>query len=371
MRVARLAVWVLALQLGASPAMAAISLWPFKSAAERSLDQAQEARERQDYTLAAALLEEVGTMAGAPRARLLHERGLLVRDQGELEEASALLARAADTDPDSAARVDLAAVLADRGRWPEAVVVLRRAFEERSASLRVGTVTGDARFAKLTGFEPYDALLGEKREEQSGPLGKLLLRLEELEAAAREGRTMLERVTALTSIGARLMRAFAVNVLVFVLFGLLITFGVVQLGLMRPPWTVILGMLLAALVWHLGARIATAQLRTGLATIVPGLLVVAVPYLTLTGIKWLWRRRWRVVAPARPDPFGDEQLGRTLSLIDEVSRLGHLSLGVGEAERRAIAPALRTAETALRRRLEAEPDREVVVQEDESSEPAS
>ncbi|MEK7705309.1 MAG: hypothetical protein AAB426_10145 [Myxococcota bacterium] len=343
---------MLAVELVTAPAAAgSLSLWPFRSAAEERLEQARDARERGQWALAAALLDETAAMAGAPRAPLLRERGLLLRDEGQLDQALEPLRLAADLDADSDSRLDLAAVLVTLGRWPEAVVVLRRAFDERTTSLPIARVTSDSRFAPLGGFGPYDDLVGAMREEQAGPWGKLMLKLDALEASAREARIVVRQLMDVVGIVMRLASTFGANVLLFVLFGLIITFGVNQLGLTQPPWTVLIGMGVGAGAWHLGARVATGGARTGLATILPGLLVVATPYVVMALVRWLWRRRRRLLAPARKAAFAPKYLPRTVRLLDEVAQLGHRYLGADDDVRVQLADELRLAEVALRRRL--------------------
>jgi tetratricopeptide (TPR) repeat protein len=328
----------------------AVSIWPFKPRSEVLLEQARGARERSEFRLADSLLEEAEGQLGSPRALILHERGLLARDRGQLDEAATLLGRAADRAPSSSARVDRAGVLVQLGRWPEAVTVLRAAFDERGTALRVDDVIADRRFVKLADFAPYKDLIEKVREEQSGPIGKLLLRLQRIEASARVAADILERVAAVMAFLYRLASALGAAIVALIFLGLLVTFGVHQLGLLKPPWTLFAGMTVASVLWHLGSRVATADASGGWPTIGIAMAIVCAPWIMYIIGRGLWRWRRARVEEAT-DPFSREHLAHTLAVIDEVSRVGHKMLEAGDMEAEAIDEDLRSAERALRRRL--------------------
>lgn len=322
-----------------------------KSKAERLVDQAADARKRGEHDLAESLLAEAESEEGRSLPAVLHQRGLLARDRGALEEAVRQLRDAADADRESTARVDQAGVLVALGRWPEAVTVLRQAFDEAGSELPVQQLTSDPRFVKLARFAPYEELLAEVRAEQAGPIGRLLLRLDRLESTARVTRDVLGQAAAVLGAAGRVLGAVGTPVVIFVLLGFLLTFGANQIGLLRPPWTLVIGMGSAALLWHFAARIATADTSSGWSTIGVGLGVVFAPWLTLGGgaALWRWLRRWR---NARLDPFGEARLLETLSLLDEVSRVAHGLLAATGAERESLQAELEKKARALQERLD-------------------
>ncbi len=331
-------------------APAQVPIWPLRSPAEELVEQARAARERGEFRLAASLLDEADGEVEPPAGRILHERGLLARDRGQLDAAVELLHQSAEADPESIARLDHAGTLVQLGRWPEAVVVLRRAFDERGYRLRVDDVVVDPRFVKLSGFEPYKALIARERVEQSGPLAKLSVTLERIDTTSQTSADVLERLAAVVSALWRLALSVGAPIVLLLLLGLLLSSGVRQLGLVEPPWTLVIGMTAAAALWHLGARIATKGATGGWLTIAVALGVVFLPWLLVLGARALVR--WRRSAAGTPnDPFARDQLPHTLAIMEQVTRVGRAWLESEGADKQAAGRDLRLAGDALRQRL--------------------
>lgn len=162
---------------------------------ERLVALARVARQRADFPVCATLLEQAEEATPPADAMIAHEQGLMLRDQNKLEESLVPLSRAADLDTTSEARVDQAGVLVQLGRWPEAVVVLNQAYDERSVGLPVQRLAVDPRFAKLSTLKPYNDLLNTMRSEQSGAIGRLLQRIENLQTSQRTTQAALQRLT--------------------------------------------------------------------------------------------------------------------------------------------------------------------------------
>jgi hypothetical protein len=277
----------------------------------------------------------------------------LSQTRGALEEAAGFFARAADLDPSSTARVDQAGVLVQLGRWPEAVGVLRRAFEERGVLLRVATVMGDTRFARLAAFEPYRLLVEHERLVQASALAGVMVTLNRIDDTSRRTQEVAGRIAAMLTFIWRISAAAAAPVVLLVLLGLLLSFGVRELHVFGPPWTLVVGMGAAAVLWYLGARVVTTDARGDLGTIGLALTAVGLPWAALSGVRWLVGRR-RLVAGA--DPLGREQVSHTLALVDEAARLGvRWREGVGpqaEAARKELELALEALRNRLGRRSE-------------------
>ena len=330
--------------------VSALRLWPFDDDAERQVRQARISRLHLDFSTAAALLDEAAGKDPYVEPLVQHERGLLARDRGDLEHALGLLKRAADMDPVLLARVDQAGVLVQLGRWPEAVTVLRQAFDERGTSLPVEQVTGDKRFVRLATLKPYLELIEAVRNEQAGPLGHVVLRLERLQSSVTAAEHGLKRLAAWFGFFRQLAGAPLISVLLLLVM-VFFTFGVNQLALLRPPWTLAAGMLLASALWVLATRTLTAGQSSGQDILLPTWGVGLSLWLLLTGVRWLWRRYQRM-RRGTGDPFASEHLADTLLLVDEVSRLGHRVVGARRRQQRVLIEALRQAGETLRERLD-------------------
>lgn len=336
----------------ASPvASSGLRLWPFNNDAERLVQLAHAARLRLDFATASTLLDEAAGKDPHVEPAVVHERGLLARDRGDLEHALALLKRAADLEPTLSARVDQAGVLVQLGRWPEAVVTLRQAFDERGTSLPVDQVTSDRRFVKLATLKPYMDVMEAARAEQAGPFGRVVLRLERLQASASAAEHGVQRLAAWLSFFRDLATETATGVLLLIFLGLFLTFGVNQLGLLRPPWTLGVGMLLASLAWASVAHVVTEGQGHGRDTMVIGCGIVGLVWGVVAGIRLAWRR-WQRYRRGAGDPFAPQHLPDTLLLVDEVSRLGHRIVGSRKREQRVLVEALRQAGETLRERLD-------------------
>ena len=328
-----------------------LRLWPFNNDAERLVQQAHAARLRLDFATASTLLDEAAGKDPHVEPMVVHERGLLARDRGDLEHALALLKRAADLEPTLSARVDQAGILVQLGRWPEAVVTLRQAFDERGTSLPVDQVTSDRRFVKLATLKPYQDVMEAARNEQSGPFGRVVLRLERLQASASAAEHGVQRMAAWLAFFRDMASETATGVLLLLLLSLFFTFGVGQLGLLRPPWTLLTGMLLASSLWALVAHMVTEGQGHGRDTIVLSCGSVALLWGLVAGLRAAWRR-WQRYRRGAGDPFAGQHLPDTLLLVDEVSRLGHRIVGARKREQRVLVEALRQAGETLRERLD-------------------
>jgi hypothetical protein len=253
------------------------NLRPFQSSTEKLLIDIRKARIEGHFDRARQLLAHLETTSTQPLAATIYEKGLLLRDERKTETAITFLRRAADLAPSSNARLDLAAFLVKLDRWPEAVVVLKICFDERSASLPVRAVLTDARFAKLITFEPYQDLLDNVGHEQSGLLGKLKQRLENIEATARN----LEHIVARLSQVVEAIAMLAIHPLTAVMVLMLITFvfatGIQQMQLLQSPWTLIAALIVSSLGWTISARILTAGQDIGKTTIFYVTLAILVP----------------------------------------------------------------------------------------------
>lgn len=349
-------------------------LWnPFKTPVEVLAQQADEARQRGELDLAHGLLARAERTAGADHAGLLRVRGLIARDRGRLGDAADLLGRAAGLDPATDARVEQAAVLVPLGRWPESVEVLGRAFDERGAALRADDVLVDPRFAPLVGFAPFQDLVKRVRADQAGPLGRILLKFERIDDAVRGNREVLDVLGRWMQALGRLGAFGGTAVVALLGLGLLVTFGVAQTGLVRPPATLVIGMGTASVLWYLAARIASGAADAGFVTIAPAMGLVFVPWTVAAGGRWLWRRRAR---RRQVDALDPAHLGHTLALVDEVSRLGRELLRAGSEARPALAAELRQAVAPLATRLAgleplAAPSPAAVVSEEPARAPGS
>ncbi len=343
---------MLLLLVGSAPSAAGaeVPFWPLPSRADGLVAEAVAARERAEYRLATALLDEAEAEVQPPRGRILHERGLLAQARGQLEEAVGFFARAAEIDITSSSRIEQAGVLVQLGRWPEAVAVLRRAFEERGNSLRVDAVAGDARFVRLAAFEPYRTLIDYERLQQASAFARLTVTLERIDRTTRATREVAERTAAVLTFFWRFGAAVAAPVVLLVLLGLLCTFGVSQLRLLDPPWTLVVGMLVAAALWHVGARVVRDDPWGDAPTIGWALAVVFVPWVVALAARWVWRRRRRL-APGGADPLAREQVPHTLALVEEAARVGRVWREQSGAERDAAWRDLRLALEALHTRF--------------------
>ena len=331
-------------------AQGAFDFWLGRSPAERLVEQAASARQRTEFRLAASLLDEAEAQSNPPMALVLKERGLLEQARGDLEDAAKLLGAAADQDPAVGARLDQAGVLVQLGRWPEAVVTLKRAFVEQGSALRVDDVVADSRFVSLSGFEPYEQLLAETRIEQAGPLGKFLLRVERIEKSVAVATRILEQAAGIAAFAWRICSAIGAAVVALVLLGLLLSAGVNQLGVLPAPWPLVVGMGVASGLWHLGARIGSADESTGLVTIGLALTIVFVPWLLFLAVRALWRW-WRQRRVGGGDPFAEVHLPHTLILLEEVASLGRRFMAASGEERIQVARDLREAQRHLTERL--------------------
>ena len=313
-----LALLTLSSIVGVAKPAHALDWWPFKSAEQRLVERAREARKRGDYQGAKDLLSEAERQAPDESFRVVYERAQLAQAKGNLENAAELLHAAAELEPDSPARVDRAAVLVELGRWPQAVEVLRRAFDERLSGLRAEDVVEDARFRPLARFEPFVELIEATRQEQAGPIGRLILKLEELESEARELRAVFVDIARGVQALSRLAGSLGFSTVVFILFALLASFGVAQLGVLHPPWTLLTGMTLTAVFWSVMAQTLTLGASDGRTTIVTAGAWVGGAWIGLHGGRWLWRR---LRPPPLRSPFTKAHRSSTQSALERLLAL--------------------------------------------------
>lgn len=340
-----LAVWAMVTAVGFSRPAAAIDLWPFDGDDDRVLKQLQDARARGELDLASALLQELEALRSSTDVDVGLETARLATERGALEEAMRVYHAVADLEPHSPAREELAAVQAQLGRWPEAVVSLERAFEERSAELPAERVRADPRFAELVGFDPFDQLVDRVREAQAGPMGRMLIRLERLETTARETMTALERLSDILTLTARVATSFFLPLVAFVLLGLLGSAGASQLGSIGRPWTLLTGFAIASAVWISGARSLTGGSVSGWETVLLGSAIVLGAWCALALLAWGLRQlRDRY----RPDPWSADGRAET------VASLKALLEAAGTAH--AAPDELHALSEKVRRRLAGQPD---------------
>jgi len=342
--VAGLASPAAALELGA--------LWPWKSATERWAERVEQARSGGQLDAAVTLLDEAERDVGTAQAPLIRERGLVARDQGRLAEAADLFGRAADLDSESDARLAQAAALVTLQRVPEAVQTLSRAFEERSGALRGDAVLADERFRPLVGVRAYDDLIANVRAEQAGPLGRLLIKFDRLEEQVRTADKVLNVLGRWMAALSRLADLTGVPVLLLLALGIFVTFGINQLGVMRPPWPLLGGMAIASVLWCIAADVASDGKDLGLSTIAIAFLIVLSPWGVALGGRRAWAR-WK--ARRRYDPFAAVNVEHTMALLRSV--LGHAErIATGAAgEQQAAHESLRGLAPALQARLAGQP----------------
>ncbi len=332
--------------LWSRPGLAAWEWFDLPGAGERLVTQAEAARERGDLHLAGALLDEAEREVVPPRAHILMERGLLAEARGELDAAATLLGRAADADGTLPARVLQAGVLVGAGKWPEAVVTLRRAFSERGSALRVDEIVANPRFSGLATFEPYTQLLTEMREEQAGPLARVLLRLERVEASVLAAESVLSRLALVLTFLWRLGGMTGAAVVVLLTVGMVFAAGVAQLGVLMPPKPLWVGMTLASVLWLVAAYVGTAGQALGVRVVGAAWEVVLVPYLLAEGA-----RRWRARRHAAQRGSSKADLLVTLALLQTTTRLVEEALATGEIGNSEFEVAFRTQRRALLERL--------------------
>ena len=328
-----------------------LRFWPFATDAERLIEEAALARRRLDFTAASNLLDEASKKDSQLEAAIGHERGLITLDRGDPERAYTLLKRAADLDGTSSARIDAAGVLVQLGRWPEAIVVLRQAFEERGTSLSVEQIIADKRFAKLAALKPYQEVINAARVEQAGPLGRVLARLERLQLSFTAAEHGLQRVGAWISVFRDLAIRQSTLVALFIFLGFAITFGVNQLNVFKPPWALGVGLIGASVVWTTICRAIGDGSRSGYETILGGWAAHCLLLVIGMVTRWGWYR-FQTRRRGAADPFAAEHLAETLMLVDEVSRLGHRVVGSQHRQQRVLSEALRQAGETLRQRLD-------------------
>ena len=334
--------------LSASTSAHAADWWFFKSHAQKLLEEAQDARARGEHARASELLTAAEQEIDRPLPRIAYERGLIAKELGHLDVALDELTRAADGDPESDARIDAAGILVELGRFPDAVAALRQSADERGSSFPLEVLTNDARFAKIRSFQPFIDLVNQVRDEQAGPLGRILLRLERIEESARTVRDTFDELALAASYVSRVLGAVSASLLIFVFLALLMTFGVRQLGLLEAPWTLVLGTLVASIIWSWGASVATLGESHGLQTIFAGVAIVFTPWLAVTGVRYGVRR---LEEKRRGDPFRGEELRTTLALIDELSKSAHQLLEAPATEKEVSERRVTAARKALDQRL--------------------
>jgi hypothetical protein len=337
--------------VAAAVALAATDPWFFESAGDRLLHDARLARTRLDFGSASALLDSASAQDPSLVPSVTHERGLLARDRGDLEHALTLLAHAADLDFALPARVDAAGVMVQLGRWPEAIGVLRQAFDERGPSLAADGIAADPRFVKLAALKPYQDLIKTVRQEQAGPSARVVMRLERLQASVGNLELGFSRLGGRLVFIHDLVQLPWLGVLALWLLGMLVTFGLHQLGVFAPPWSVGCGMAVACGLWLWLAHALQLGIAAARQTVFTTGLVLLAAWALGGGVRWGWRR-FAIARRGSHDPFILDNLADTLVLVDEVSRLGHRIVGERSREQRVLMEALHQAGDTLRERLD-------------------
>ncbi|MBN1960671.1 MAG: hypothetical protein JW841_06970 [Deltaproteobacteria bacterium] len=268
-------------------------LHPFKKPLSSWVKQIDEARQSGDLDTAELIADAAEKTLGTGIAPLVRQRGLIARDRGQLPEAANFFELAAKLDPSSDARLEQVAALIPIGRWPEAVEVLARAFDERSISLRVDDVIVDQRIAPLVGFEPFQALIHSVRNDQSGPFGRTLQKLERIDVAVSSNKNILNIISSWIYAISRIVDYPGTAVFALWILGLLFSIGLAQTQMIPPPWSLISGMLLASGIWYFTARIATNQPYAGLMTISVALGVIFAPWGIALALRSILHRKDR------------------------------------------------------------------------------
>lgn len=272
----------------------AVSLWPFSDPVGDLIERARRARVEGELNLAASILSEVSDVGEAKVDYRLEVARLLVA-QGRLEEGASAFRAIAKSDPGSPAREELAAVLVELGRWPEAIGELERAFEERSGTLSGKGVADDPRFAPLAALEPFGELIDRVRESQAGPLGRMVLRLERVEESVQETVATLERLSEFARRVSAILTSTVVPLFAFVFLGICCTFACAQWSSLPRGPRVVAGQILATVVWLSGAQSFTGDFRSGVYSASVGTAFVFSVALVLAALTWglgkLRRRR--------------------------------------------------------------------------------
>lgn len=286
-------------------------LRPFAASTHQLLAEAEEARKQGLWDQARDVLDQVERQEARPLAKVELIRGRLARDQGALDTAAEHWRRAATIDPAGDARVELAALLVDRGRWPEAVVELRRAFQERGSSLPVEDVIADARFVMLKEFKPYRELTQEMKSDQNSWLGKLRLRLERLEATSRAVEEIIVQVQSGYSTAANVVRHPWSGVVGMIMLSFFFGLGIAQMRLIPPPWTLVIGWGAAAFIWNeVAGVVGKGEAAGGGAITVSGLLILTPVGLGLAVRAWRYLNGYRAQKARQPAPPPPVEMGR-------------------------------------------------------------
>lgn len=344
-------VWALSLVAAPAHAFSFKALFgAFRPPVERWVERIDDARQHGQSSAASQLLEQAEKAVGTDQPQLLRLRGMLLLEGGQLAEAAEMFRRSADLDGSSDARVTQAAALVALGRWPESVEVLKRAFDERGGGLRSDSIASDERFVKLTSFEPYQKLMRSMREQEAGPFGRLLLRFEEIEASVSAAWEVLAVVGRILGVLGQLCDIVGSGVIFIVLFGIVFSMGINQLGLLRPPWMLVLGLVPSSLLWMAGVRIATGGRGYGLADVAGAYGVILGPWLLVIGVRWLVRRvhQYRNRRGGRGITDELDALPRVLSAAEQFAVAGRHWLAASPEDRNMAEERMKASLASLR-----------------------
>lgn len=270
-----------------------------QTSAEQLYEQATIARQTGEFEVAASLLAEVEMGLGHLDGRLMWERALISRDRSQDEQAIHELNVAVELGASPGASIELAAILTNLGRWPEAVETLRGRVDD---DLDPEDLLREARLAPLTSFDPFKALLADLRHSRLGPVGILRARLASIEDSAHNIETSIARVSAIVEGVAMLLESRWTGVFIFVFMLFTVAAGINQMQLLSRPWTLFVAFVLCAVVWRAAVTVVSAGARDGSDTLRWGAALALGP--PLLGMLWrssrqLWFR-WRSTPPQPP-----------------------------------------------------------------------
>ena len=133
--------------------------------------------------------------------------------------------------------------------------------------------------------------------------------------------------------------------------GLFATFGIAQLNMVQPPWTLLLGMTVASVGFSHMVDSLSEGASQGYDTILWAQGTIIALALLRAAMRYGFRY-YRLSRIGNNDPFTPEHLPDTLVLVDELSRLGHRLIGSRQREQTALIEAMRQAGETLRERLD-------------------
>lgn len=329
----------------------AAMVWLFAQDGEMKLEQAKRARQRLAWDEAERLLAETLKLDPTLEAASLHERGKVAQERGDFELARSYYSKAADMDPTLDARVDQAGVLVLLGRWPEAIVILSQAFDERGPALQLEGVVKDKRFVKLAELVPYQEMIARVQTEQQGSLGRVLIRLERMASQLKIVERSAQRLASWFHVLRSLLNSTGLGVLVLFAMASLLSIAWLQVGMGQTWWRFWAALVVCSGLWLLVGHYLLARLLGSAVVVASAWAAALLSTAAIRSGRWLVTQ-WRLRRIGAADPFSQEHLPATLLMVDELSRLGHRSLGARRQDQKVLQEAMRQAAENLRERLE-------------------